>query len=320
MVALPTTISPTIAAIDKAYADGQEVRFQRRLSGSIIGKECERAIWYIFRWAREPERFDGRMIRLFETGHREEPRAMAALAMAGIEISDRDPDTGEQWEFTALDGHFVVKIDGRGTGFLEAPKAEHIVGIKTHNAKSFAQLLKHGIAVSKPEHIAQAQTEMHCSGIHRFFYYAKNKDTDELYSGPDLRIHYDAAQALALMVKAERIKNADRAPARISDDPNFFGCRFCPSSQVCHAGQFSLRNCRTCLNSAPIAGGVWHCARHDRVLSLPDQHSGCPDHLYLPSLVPGEQVDADEANQTVTYQLADGSTWIDGAHREGRPA
>ena len=312
MVGLPQTVSPTIAAIEAAYEAEQEGRFQRRLSGSIIGKACERAIWYIFRWAHLPERFEGQKLRLFETGHLEEARAVRSLAKAGVEVSDRDPATGEQWEFTALDGHFVVKLDGRATGIKEAPKAEHVVGVKTHNDKSFQQLKRHGIAVSKPEHMAQAQSEMHCSGIHRFFYYAKNKDTDEIYQGADMRIHYDAAAALALMAKAERIKEANAAPPRISDDPEFFQCRWCNSHAVCHGGQPALRNCRTCLHASPVSGGQWDCAFHDRLLTPADQRAGCPNHLYLPSLVAGEQIDADEATQTVTYRMPDGSTWVDG--------
>jgi hypothetical protein len=36
-------------------------------------------------------------------------------------------------------------------------------------------------------------------------------------------------------------------------------------------------------------------------------------HLFLPALVPGEQIDADPEAETVTYRLSDGTTWIDGA-------
>ena len=44
---------------------------------------------------------------------------------------------------------------------------------------------------------------------------------------------------------------------------------------------------------------------------------GCDFHLFLPALVPGQQVDADEAAGTVTYQLHDGATWVDAPARRG---
>jgi hypothetical protein len=45
-------------------------------------------------------------------------------------------------------------------------------------------------------------------------------------------------------------------------------------------------------------------------LSRRDQEAGCAAHLYIPDLVPGEQVDAGE--DWVGYRLADGTTWRDG--------
>ncbi len=319
MVALPTTGSPTVAAIDAAVEAAEERDFDHVVRGSSIGHPCERHLWYRFRWAHLPETFDGRKLRLFHTGHHEEARMVAWLRMAGVTVEAVDPATGDQWEVVALEGHFKGHLDGIVTGIIEAPKTPHLLECKTHNAKSFAQLVKHGVAVSKPEHVAQMQVYMHLKGLTRAFYLAKNKDTDELYAE---RIHYDPAQALALMAKAERIRNAHEAPARISDDSSYYLCQAfdCASYGICHGAQFALRNCRTCLHASPECegDGQWHCARHDRELTTDEQRSGCPHHLYLPSLVPGEQTDADERAETVTYRMADGSTWADGAHREGR--
>lgn len=119
------------------------------------------------------------------------------------------------------------------------------------------------------------------------------------------------------MAKADRIKSAHVPPARISDDPAYYLCKAfrCPSYDVCHGGEFALRNCRTCLHASPAANRTWHCARFDHDLTTDAQRAGCPHHLYLPGLVPGEQVDADPETETVTYQLADGGSWVDGAER-----
>jgi hypothetical protein len=317
MVALPIElISPTIAAIEAAVEAGEERKHDRVIRCSSLGKPCERAGWYAFRWVHEPEQFSGRMLRLFDTGNVEEERMIDWLERAGVIVFAEDPDTGQQWEVSALDGHLVGHLDGIAHGILEAPATPHLLECKTHNAKSFAQLQKHGVAVAKPEHVAQMQIYMHLKGLSRAFYLAKNKDTDELYAE---RIHYDAAHAAALMAKAERIKAANEPPSRISDDPASFACKFCASKPVCHLqGGTILRNCRTCLHSEPFREGpMWFCHRHETILQISDQEAGCPHHLYLPGLIAGEQVDADPEKETVTYLLADGTTWTDG---EGRKA
>ena len=311
MVALPETVSPTIAAIEAAVEAAEPRDFDLVVRASTVGHPCERHLWYRFRWAQQPERFEGRILRLFDTGHGEESRMLAWLTMAGVSVESFDPATGAQWEVTALDGHFAGHLDGIATGIIESPKTPHLIECKTHNARSFAQLKKHGVVVAKPEHVAQMQIYMHLKGLPRAFYLAKNKDNDELYAE---RVNYDATHAMALLAKAERIRDADQAPARHGDDPDHY-CRLCTSRDVCHGGQFALRNCRTCLHSTPAAGGKWHCARHDRDLTVEDQRAGCPNHLYLPSLVPGEQIDADEAAETVTYRLPSGALWTDGDSR-----
>jgi hypothetical protein len=316
MVALSSNLTqPTIAAIDAAVAAAEPRDFDHVVRSSSIGK-CERHLWYRYRWAHEPEQFDGRMLRLFHTGHAEEARMIAWLRLAGVTVAAVDPVTGEQWEVVDLDGHFAGHLDGIVTGLIEAPKTPHLLECKTHNAKSFEQLKRHGVAVAKPDHVAQMQVYMHLKGLTRAFYLAKHKDTDELWSE---RIEYDPAHGAALIAKAARVKDANDPPPRISDDPAWFECRFCPSHFICHGTSFALRNCRTCIQSTPTAGGAWRCERDGRTLTTEDQRAGCPHHLYLPGLVPGEQIDADEAAETVTYRLSNGETWVDGG-RVGQEA
>lgn len=312
MVALPENlISPTLAAIEAAVVEAEHRDFDLVIRGSSIGRPCERHLWYRHRWGHEPEAFDGRMLRLFDTGQVEEGRMVAWLRMAGATVADVDPETGEQWEVAALDGHFKGHLDGIVEGLHEAPATPHLLECKTHNARSFAQLKKAGVAVAKPEHVAQMQVYMHLRGLTRAFYLAKNKDTDELYAE---RVRYDAAHAGALMAKAERILDAARPLPKIDERPGSFQCQFCPSAAICHGGEFALRNCRTCLSSTPVGGGDgrWWCERHGRELSLDDQRAGCGQHLFIPDLVPGDQTDAAEDGSSVTYTLPDGREWIDG--------
>lgn len=316
MAALPQLVSPTVQAIEAAVSAAHVQRQDLVVRASAIGRPCERHLWYRFRWAHEPETFEPRILRLFESGHIEEARMVGWLDAAGIDVAAVDPATGEQWEVSALAGHFKGHLDGVVLGVVEAPKSAHLLECKTHNAKSFSQLVKHGVAVSKPEHLAQMQVYMHLQGLTRALYLAKNKDTDELHAE---RVDYDAAQALALLAKAERVIGAQTPPGRISENPDFFTCRFCSSRGVCHENDFEsamvLRSCRTCLHATPAMDGDarWHCTRHNiHALTLEQQAEGCPNHLYLPGLVPGEQLDFDDQAEWIDYRLADGTIWRDG--------
>jgi len=134
-----------------------------------------------------------------------------------------------------------------------------------------------------------------------------NKDTDELYQE---RILHDAEAGLRLLAKAQRIIGAGRPPARISENPAWWECRFCDHHAVCHEGAAPERHCRSCLHASPVAEGGWHCTRHGTPLARREQEAGCAAHLYIPDLVSGEQVDAGE--DWVSYRLPDGSTWRDG--------
>lgn len=306
MVALPAPSTPTVDAIYAAYEAGQESGYRVHLGASAIGAECERAIWYSWRWTTRA-RHTGRLLRLFQTGHLAEARFAADLRRIGVTVLDVDPDSGRQWNLRDHTGHFGGSMDAVAIGFPEAPKTWHVCEFKTHSAKSFAGLVKDGVAKSKPMHAAQMQVYMHLAGIERAFYLAVNKDTDELYQE---RLHYDAEAALRIMAKAERILRNPQPPARISSDPAWYLCRFCDHADACHGDAMPARHCRSCLHATPIADGAWHCARHDQQLDRRTQEAGCELHLFIPGLVHGEQVDAGE--DYVDYRMPDGTEWRDG--------
>lgn len=317
MAELPQVESATVRAINEARVAEHEHHRSAGLTPSDLGQECQRKGWYTFRWAHEAEQLDGRKLRLFATGHMEEDRLIADLRRAGVQVWDRDPANPEkQIPVRLLGGHVRGKLDGEAEGVPEAPKTRHVVEAKSHNDKSFKELKRKGVKEAKPLHFAQMQIYMHGRGLTRALYVAVNKNDDEIYTE---RVEHDAALCLQLLARAERIVTADRAPAKAFEDPTSkmaWACNYCPAKPQCHDGAFAPRNCRTCLHSTAHLDGDarWSCARHQRDLTLDEQRAGCPYHLFVPDLVPGEQVDASETAETVTYLLADGATWQDG-HR-----
>ena len=308
MAELPLITSLTREAIFSGYEADASDGFRSHLGASLIGKECERALWYDFRWVTR-SKHPGRLLRLFETGQLEEARLVLNLRRTGATVLEVDPETGRQFRVQAHGGHFGGSLDGVAINLLEAPKAWHVLEFKTHSNKSFGDLVAKKVRESKPQHFAQMQIYMHLMGITRSMYLAVNKDTDDLYVE---RVEADVTYAELLLEKARRIIFAQTPPPRISEDPSWYQCRMCDHAPVCHASGNSVLapaiNCRTCLHSTPVDGG-WHCDRHQKRLTEVDQRSGCEQHLYLPTLVPATQVDA--GDDWVDYEFTNGVRWRD---------
>jgi hypothetical protein len=313
MAELPLTSCPTRDAIFAAYEADTSDGFRSHLGASLIGKECERALWYDFRWTTKAK-FPGRVLRLFETGHLAEARLVQNLRRTGATVLEVDPETGRQFRVQAHGGHFGGSLDGVALNLLEAPKTWHVLEFKTHSAKSFADLAAKRVRQSKPQHFAQMQIYMSLTGLTRALYVAVNKDNDDLYIE---RVELDTVVSTRLLEKAQRVIFAATPLPRISEDPSWYQCRLCDHADVCHGKQAAEINCRTCLHATPVDGG-WHCAHHNKSLMEVDQRTACERHLYLPPLVPGRQVDAGEG--WVEYEFADGARWRDvGLNKNTQP-
>lgn len=313
MAPLPKPTASTVRAIYAAYEAANNPRDGRSISVSTLNDECARKLFYDFRWTTPHEVIQGRTLRLFETGVIEEDRWIENLRTIGCEVVDKDGSnrdgTPKQIMVEACNGHVRGYLDSEILGLPEAPKTWHVGEMKSHNLKSFTALKKDGVRKSKPLHYGQIQTYMYQRGRDRGIYLAVCKDNDELYAE---RLELDAEFVMRLLARAQRIIDANEPPARLSEKPDFYACNWCKHKPVCHENAWPRSNCRTCLYSSPEDGGSWSCARWCKPLSNEEQAAGCPAHLYLPSLVPGEQVDSDEENETVTYVLRNGRTWVDG--------
>lgn len=317
MVELPEPQSHTVLAIWEAYeADGNGNRDSLGIPMSQVAHECERSIWYVLRWASDAEELTGQKIRRFRTGDREEERLLDDLERAGVIVERVDPATGQQFRVQMAEGWLRGRMDAVGTNIPEAPKTRHVIECKSHNEKSFNELWKRRLKDGKKDHYAQCQAYMHAEKITRCLYIAVNKNTDEIYCE---RVRYDKAYGEAMVTRANRLVRTDIAPPRLFEDIKSKGayvCMWCRSKAQCHEGAFARRNCRTCISSEFLPGPVVRCTLHDRELDYDAQQAGCPSHLYLPSLVPGEQLDADEKERWVKYRLRDGTEWTNQTSQE----
>lgn len=313
MAPLPRPQAHTVLAIYEAYKAANEAFESIGISVGALGNECDRALWYDFRWVSAAEDIDGRKISIFRTGDMWEDRMVADLEAIGVEV------WGQQDRIRLAGGHVRGKCDGKAVGFPEAPKTEHLCEFKSSNDRGFKAIVKDGCQKAKPLHYVQCQLGMHAFGLERAGYLVTNKDTDERYFE---RIAYDAEFCLRIIARAERLIRTDEPPSRLHEDPSSkaaFACKWCRHFAHCHDGAFPKRvHCRTCLHASPEMHGdaEWTCARWNKPLGLDEQRAGCPTHLFLPGLIPGVQIDADLEAETVTYRLTTGESWTDGARSE----
>jgi hypothetical protein len=300
MSVLPKEQLTTATAILRQYEQVAESGRRGHLGASEIGHECNRYLWLSFRWAKNPT-FDGRILRLFESGNREEPRLIANLRAIGADVHDRD-ENGAQFSFKDIGGHFSGSMDGAAKGLPEAPDVWHVLEFKTSNAKSFAALEKHGVEKSKPQQFKQMQMYMGWSGMEWAMYIVVNKDTDAIYSE---RVALQPAKFNQLLAKAQRIISDVEPPIGISENSSKVPCVWCTFKDQCHGTEAPQVNCRTCAHSTPELDGDarWSCQVHKKDLDIATQRASCADHRHIPVLLGrfAELMDANE-NHVLTYR------------------
>jgi len=302
---VPASQHTTAEAVVRWRAKQPE-EHREHLGASLIGHDCDRHIWYSFRWAATPT-WDGRMRRLFDRGKREE--AVVAEELRGIGVELHTHEAGKQIDCRDETGHFGGSVDGIGRGFPEAPKTWAILEVKTHSAKSFTDLKKLGVAESKPQHYAQMQSYMGLLRVERALYFGVNKDTDEVYTE---WVHFDEDAFQAMQARARRIIDAAAPPAKLSEDPANWKCKGCNFFDLCHGQQVAEVSCRSCCYSTPTKSGAWRCELHNRALDKAAQRNACNTHLFIPALVPfGRPVDGGVAH--IEYQhFETGKRFING--------
>ena len=239
---------------EDAYRE-EESTFRTHLGASMIGRECAREIWYGHRWTTRP-RHIGRMVRLFNRGHLEEPRFIAMLLGIGCKVWQLDQN-GNQFRVSSFGGHYSGSLDGVALGIPEMPETPILTEFKTHNDKSFQKLVSSGVLNAKWEHFVQMQQYMGKMNLTHALYMAVNKNDDTLHAEI---VQFDQRQFERYHDRANEILLSQDPPPRINNSIGYFKCKFCDHSPVCHGGAIPDRNCRTCRYSRPeVSSGQWVC-------------------------------------------------------------
>lgn len=282
MTAIPEPTVTTVSLID-AHHEARPDPPRAHMGVSGLGHVCDRWLWLSFRWAVQ-EKVPGRVRRLFRRGNREEEVVLDDLRAIGCVITP--PPDGQDQHRVDFGGHVSGSMDAViESGVPEAPKAPHVVEIKTMSKKNFDVLVKHGVKEANPKHHTQAQCYMHGKGIDRALYIAVCKDDDRLYVE---RIRYDREHAEKAIARGKRLALADEQPPPISTDPTWYECKLCPATSWCHGGKgITARNCRVCAYSTAMPDSSWRCEKH-KADGIPEdfQRIGCKDFDIHDNLMP----------------------------------
>lgn len=277
------------AAIDaycqEAYDDGH----RKHLGASLIGHKCKRYLWYNFRWVFH-KIFTGRMLRLFNRGHREEDRFVEWLRGAGFTVWTHDESqpkkpNGEypQFRVSGVNGHFGGSLDGialfpPGWGIDEPVLLE----FKTNGTGSgFNSLVAEGMMIAKPQHFAQTCTYGSDPNYRfRFVLYLNINKNDDTIHIELVKLNWSTGDQMR--AKAELIISSQTPPPRLSDNRSHRECAGCDFFGICHDRQAAELNCRSCKHAYPIENGQWECRlpAHMGRGAIPDEviAVGCNNH------------------------------------------
>lgn len=268
----------TLPQCNDAYSADAD-RHRSHLGASLIGRACSRQLWYSFHWAHH-EKAEPRMLRLWNRGHIEEGRMVALLRMIGVEVLQHD-DNGKQFRIVDHNGHFGGSCDSVVRHVPDIPDRPLLGEYKTHNDKSFEELLRKGVKESKPEHWVQMITYMLKLGLEWGLYMAVNKNTDAIHAE---LVMADQHAAQAYVDRAGAIIYSETPPPKINASPSWYQCRFCDMKGICHAAQPVEVNCRTCQFSRVAEDSRWGCAKWGAVIPKDVERTGCPSYTVNPVL------------------------------------
>lgn len=235
------------------YNDGH----RSHLGASLMGHECNRYLWYVFRWVLNVDH-GGRMERLFNRGHRQEDRFVHWLRGIGFEVWPVDPATGEQFRIYGVSGHYGGGLDG----IFKMPVSYQIpwnflLEMKTQkDGPDWKKLKALGVKAIRPKHFVQMCEYGAHYGFRYALYLAINKNDDDLHVEI---VELDWAVGQEALRRAEYVIGMQSPPPRLNESPAYFVCKMCDFKDICHRGGNYEVNCRSCSNAYPAADGQWWC-------------------------------------------------------------
>lgn len=236
------------------------------IGASGIGSPCDAALEFSLRGFPDSD-LDGKLLRIFELGHRVEDLVVEDLKMAGMWVSEKNPDTNYQWSYSDLGGHVKAHVDG-----LCTLGAEHdelmILEIKSMNASNWRKFEKHGVRNSHPKYFDQCQMVMGMAKLNKVFFVAYNKNNSDYHFEI---VDADEMHQASLAARVEKV--FEGRAEKVSDKEDDWRCASCFKNAVCWEGKLPAVKCPTCKFAQPNPKGGWHCTKWNEPATKP-----CPSY------------------------------------------
>lgn len=204
------------------------------------------------------------LIRIFNEGHRIEKETVAMLKECGHKVEEIDPSTGEQWEYTALGGHYVCHLDGFIT--LLGSEERMTLEIKSMNKASFESLVKKTVRHSHRDYYEQMQSQMQLVRMNGlvvdnclFVAYCKDNSKYHLEVVP---YNFSAGEAMLSKAGDVALLNDNK---RLGKYEQQYDCKTCFKHTSCWNPYITEKVCRRCVHAIPSVqadGKAWWCKKH----------------------------------------------------------
>jgi hypothetical protein len=153
-----------IKAVDEYLkAKPRDERAKNCFHPSSLHKSARELYWHYLEGDNN-QRFDSRVLRIFDNGHYVHDRLQAYLSDIGILIQTEVPVENKEYE-----------IEGHTDGIIEINGVKGILEIKSMNANAFYSFYE-----PKSDHLIQVNVYMFCTGIPRACLLYECKDNQEL--------------------------------------------------------------------------------------------------------------------------------------------
>ena len=234
-------------ALDGASMQYGDDVYKTRLPASAVGNDCNRALFYMFRWCKAAN-FTPKQLRVFHMGDVIEAEKKELLKRAGYVFSQL-----HDVAISSPHGH----LGGKPDGIIVFKDFNVLLEIKSADNSEFNAIVKHGMKKQKPKHWAQICIYGSDLKIPMYLYVLVNKNDQSIH------IEYgeiDFEFGEKMRQKADKVIFAKIIPEKVSQSATSTKCKLCSYNPICHSGQPIDKNCRSCKHASPIAGMQWHCA------------------------------------------------------------
>lgn len=277
------------------------------LGFSMIGDECQRKLWYGFRWCKTPNP-EPRIKRLFDRGHKEEDRFIDYLRGIGCTVNPFDPSYRL---FVKNNSEFIVSKINTNVPVDYIDVSDDMKYIHAANEKGITYPVQWRVSASNghsggsldgrgylPENYGLTEEVLFEFKTHGDKSFKDLKAKGMKLSKP---VHYAQCCAYGymmklnyvcyvavnknddalhleivplnhktgetLVMKADRIIMSQEPPPRLHENPTFWLCKMCNYFPICHAKAEIDRNCRSCKHAEAAKDKLWVCNKHQQILT-----------------------------------------------------